>query len=623
MSIIKVLSPEQAQKIAAGEVIERPAHIVKELIENSIDAGAREVTIAVHHGGKTSILVADNGCGMERQDARLCFYPHATSKLSSVDELTSISSYGFRGEALASIAAVSNVRLVTKNHQEEGSGLGVCIEYRDGVFHSEKEVAASVGTTITVEDLFATIPVRKKFLRTDETEYNAIAHLVHACMLTHQSIHFKLLRDEECMLNAPPVSSLSERISQIWSYSIVQHMQELDVSGGNNYSWLSFSGMISSPQSWRHNRNSLFFFVNNRWIKNAELSKAFIKGYLNVLPPGKFPTGCIFINVDSDFVDINVHPKKEEVRFVKPMTVHTSLTRVVTKTLEQHLSSALTEKREETLKDLSMGSKTVPEISPASSPFAVNNHSSVNFDHLYPIAQQYARHQKAEQTQSVAFSEASADMQKNSASILSGHQQKRVSQDKHNFKIVGHLFATYIIIEQNKECLFIDQHAAHERILYEKMRKQFENKDGVALLFPETLSISQEQYELLNRHAHFFSQQGILYEYEKKSFSLSIKAAPPIIQHSSLTSFMQEVLAFMVEHEHLDEELFRKQLNEFMHGEMACKGAVKAGDRLSVQQMEQLIVDLLETERRFICVHGRPTIFTLSQGYIAKQFQRT
>jgi len=272
MSIIKILSPEEAKKVAAGEVVERPASVIKELLENSLDAGATTITVYIAKAGKQLLRVVDNGCGMEPDDAQLCFDNHATSKLSSIADLAQLDSFGFRGEALASISSVSKVALQTRYNKEK---TGVSLEQVDGKILSKKTIACAVGTDLKIHDLFYNTPVRKKFLKQDETEWNQIQNLVQAFCLSNLSIHFKLYRDDRMILNAPAVSTLKDRVTQLWGHNLAQNLQP---ASGEIADGCKLLGLISNHNFWRYGRQQIFFFVNNRWVKNSELSKALMKG---------------------------------------------------------------------------------------------------------------------------------------------------------------------------------------------------------------------------------------------------------------------------------------------------------------------------------------------------------
>ncbi|MFH1832036.1 MAG: DNA mismatch repair endonuclease MutL [bacterium] len=663
MNKIKILAPHEAQKIAAGEVVERPANVIKEIVENSIDAGATQITLYIEKAGKELIRIVDNGSGMSPDDAKLCFAVHATSKITKIDDLAEISSFGFRGEALASIAAISKVTLITKakiQEQEElgtqdaldaqGESqtqdiLGTRIEYAEGQIISEQEISAPAGTDISIADLFYNIPARKKFLKQDETEWNQILAIFQAFCLSHTHINFKLFHDNKLIVNAPQVQTVKERASQLWGYNMSQNLIEL--AGDTN-----ISGYISHHNFWKYGRTHMFFFVNNRWIKNQELGKGLLKGYLNVLPPQKFPAAFIFITVDSNSIDFNVHPKKEEVRFTKPLIIQNALEALVKQTLQSNMNKQIgnTHKSGELRKEIN--TERVFDLETNTAPVFDQETGEV----LNNWSEKTHTSKRPEKTGAPIFDEP--------AFFLSGNPDPKASQyglfpnmpsmtnslnnmhapSLHNTPstshtsyaftqesietpelatgtIIGQLFNTYILIENKENFVMIDQHAAHERILYEKFVQNFEKKDGISLMFPEVLTMPEHKIQKLLQERAFFSNQGIELEIfgEQK---LVIKTSPPNIKNQDLKEFILEAADFIEENETLEKDLFRKKLNEHLHSQLACKSAIKAGDLLDYKRMQNLIDTLQVTNNRIICVHGRPTTWVIPKEDIEKKFKR-
>lgn len=340
MTKIKRLSAHEAQKIAAGEVVERPANVVKELLENALDAGAHEIIIHLEDAGKKLIRLIDDGCGMSPEDAALSFEHHATSKIRSIDDLLTLETFGFRGEALSSISSVSNITLITK---EESAQAAIKLDLEQGTIVSKEETHNKNGTDIAVRDLFFNIPARKKFLKSTETEMRNIQQLIHALSLAHLAIHFKVFSDGRLILNCPATDDLHKRMLQLWEYDFASHMIPLEIQKVENNGIILW-GAISDHQYVRYDRSSLYFFVNSRWVKQQKLSSSLLKGYTNVLPPGRFPAACIFIELDNQAVDVNIHPRKEEVQFLNPRKIEQQLQEAVKYTLESHLSRQLNKK---------------------------------------------------------------------------------------------------------------------------------------------------------------------------------------------------------------------------------------------------------------------------------------
>lgn len=668
---IHLLSPQQAQQIAAGEVVERPANIVKELLENSLDAGATTITIAIEKAGKQLISITDDGCGMSREDAELCFSRHATSKLHLVDELMSLSTFGFRGEALASIAAVSEMTLTTKeaatapqvmapkNESRIKSGmsetLGTSVIYTHGVHTSTEQVACNSGTTITIKDLFATVPVRKSFLKQDETEWNQIMAAITGLALTHIDRTIKVTKDGTMVLNAPRVKTLKDRITQLWGHNMAQQLSPIASTAKKEP--ITVTGFASTPPYARYGRQQLIFFVNNRLVKNSDIAKAVLKGYKHALPSGKYPAVCIMIDVDQSQVDVNIHPRKEEVRFTKPGIVARCIQEAITRTLEAAVSNRL-------------AASAAPQMPPL--PFEPNDQSRIKSgmtsakedtstiprqphkipsQHLSwdPVKQPFAPQQKAdtpahmpapeldpsseagktkEETNnftprmpadaSAAALAKEKDLQRDHG--VQATAQKSITAEQASLKICGQLFATYILIEQDNELIMVDQHAAHERILYHQFANNFENKQGTQLLFPQTVTLTEQAITNVLAHEDFFKSQGITL-HQSGPTQVAVTSSPPKLQND-LSELIRDAAEFIGEHKVLDSEQFSRQLNEHVHSHMSCKAAVKAGDVLDEQMMHSLVEQLMQTPNKFMCVHGRPTMWAVSKAEIEKRFRR-
>lgn len=597
MNKIKQLPPHEAQRIAAGQVVERPANIVKELLENSIDAGASRIELFVEGGGQQLIRIVDNGCGMSPDDAQLCFARHATSKLSTINQLPGITTFGFRGEALASIAAVSKVTLVTKQHNQE---LGTQVTITDGT-PITTDITAKTGTDISVRDLFYNVPARKKFLKKEATEWRAIQQLFNAVALSFLDKHFVLHHDGRQVTNCPPVSTVKDRVAQLCTAQVTHATIELIEQ---NHNGITITGAISNHQYFRYDRNQLYFFVNNRWVKNQELSRALLKGYLNVLPQGRFPTGSIFITVDPQQVDVNTHPRKEEVQFLHPRRVTTLLTAAVKTTLEGHVSNQL----ERTITFAPSHTTTLPN----DTPFGGSSSS-----YIMPP-------KPTRPTQPILNSLQTATPMHYAQSPAMHQeipiQQARTTQSQ-QFTVIGQLRNTYILLEHEDGLFVVDQHAAHERVLYEKFKKRFGEIATIELLFPQLIELSLEDMALITPHLELLTKHGVAIE-PFGATQLRITATPVHAKHTAFNELIQEMLGWLKEmREFFDDEL-HNQLHEKLHAQMACKAAIKAGDVLPPEKMHALLKDLYQCDNRFICAHGRPTGWLLHTYEIEKKFKR-
>ncbi len=592
---IRFLSPEDAQKVAAGEVVERPANIVKELIENSIDAQASRIELRIKQGGKTSLTITDNGTGMTENDARLCFERHATSKLSSFDDLPDVATFGFRGEALASVCAVAKVTLTTKT-QDALEGLRLTIQ--EGKILSHKAVAAPQGTTFVVDDLFYNIPARKKFLKTTATEFHQITTLFKAFCLTYPAVHFTLHHDDALVYNCPPARSLKERFGQLFDpavFSCAQDLVPFEEKG------ISVTGLITTPHYSRYDRGGLYFFVNNRLVKNYQLARAVMKGFSNVLPAQKYPMAVIHLTLDPHTVDVNIHPKKEEVLFLHPHLVEQAITKAVSHTLEQHLSQNL----QRTAPSMRESFSPTPATPP---PFFAPAFSSSH----RPIS-----------TSTAFFPEKTAPLALEPAfpEELPFVEENLTATPEPSYRIIGQFATTYLLLEHKDGLLLIDQHAAHERILYERFGSNFGKTETIQLLFPLIVTLTSVDIELLAPYHSLLQEQGIFVE-QFGPEQLRVTALPAYAKNVPVAELIQELLGWIKENGAQPTVDFFKILTEKMHAQLACKAAVKAGDTLSREAMEQLLKDLEKTNSRFSCPHGRPTQWLISSSEIERKFKR-
>lgn len=606
MPKIKVLPQHEACKIAAGEVVERPANVVKELVENSLDAGATFIEIYLAKSGKDLIRVVDNGCGMSAEDSKLCFAHHATSKISTVEDLDTINSFGFRGEALSSISSVSKVTLVTME-KESQSGVQTMLE--DGKVILQEDIASDIGTDIKIENLFYNLPARQKFLKKDETEWRQVMQLFHAFVFDYERVHFKLFSDDRLIYNCPPVQKLSERLAQLWDSNISENL--LEVSGKDEHG-VEVRGVISNHQVFRYNRANMFCFVNSRLVKNYELSRAILKGYTNVLPNGKYPAAVIFIDLPNDLVDINVHPRKEEVTFLNPRRVENLLTNAVKQAMEKNLSSHIS--NPESFNQQHQTNQAMPFESPSSTPkkFKGARFSDYDFDSFID---------------QVGFSDLEANTPSSSAkneqqeNVIEFEQEEQKSFVERNFEVIGQFNQTYILVSKKEGLLLVDQHAAHERVLYEMFKNRFEQVVTVNLMFPATIRISESDLETLKPHIDVLKNHGITAEIFGKD-QIIIQSTPTYLKQVKLDGLINQLVAWINEYQSLDLDQFKKEINEKMHAQMACKAAVKAGDILSNEQMYELLDDLEKSSNHMTCPHGRPTFWHFSINEIEKKFKR-
>ena len=597
-SRIKRLPLHEAHKIAAGEVIERPTSIIKELIENSIDAGATTINLHIQNAGLDKIRIIDNGSGMSLEDARICTEQYATSKISSIDELQSLHTFGFRGEALASIATVSKFTLITKD-QAMSQGVRITIHHNE---QHEESVAAPQGTEICVQDLFYNVPARRKFLKTVETEWRHTLTLLHAFCLSHPEIHFTVTHNENTVLSCPPTTRIA-RIAQLWNADTAQRM--LACTYAHQEKNFTLQAILSDYQINRFDRSSIFFFVNRRWIKNQNLSKALLKGYMNVLPPGRYPIAALFIDIDAAQLDINIHPRKEEVLFLHAHTLETSIAKMVRETLEKCLSERLQPSQ------ISYNTRA-----PLPQPFAT--------EFAHSIGQHTTDNALAAPVSSLVHTPSTSTPVIAPITFALEQQTYIKPQDLiHDpvFDIIGCYKNTYILIQKDDGLLLVDQHAAHERILYEKFASHFDILLPNALAIPITININQAELALLMQHTDLLEKNGIIIEPFGVN-QLLITATPVCLKNIAYHDLLPMIAQWIMEEQHISREELHAIVAKKVHSMMACKAAVKAGDVLTTEQMHELLKNLQTAPNRFSCPHGRPTCWLINHTEIEKKFKR-
>ncbi len=590
MSKIKLLSSQEASKIAAGEVVERPANVIKELIENAIDAGATKIEVYLEQSGKKLIRIVDNGCGMSPEDAVLCFQNHATSKLEKVVDLPQIQTFGFRGEALSSIAAVSKVTLTTK---ELSSVNGTLTKVEGGIWGGQEIVACMTGVDLKIMDLFFNLPARQKFLKKDEVEWRQMLLLFQAFVLEYPKIHFKLMHDDRSVYNCPSVTNLQDRIAQLWDVQLAESL--LSISSQSDRSGQGqVTGLVSNHQIFRYNKSQIFCFVNQRLVKNYALVKSILNGYANVLPDGRYPVAVLMIEVPADQIDVNVHPRKEEVSFLYPRVVEQLVSSAIRQVLEQNISQQI----------------RAPQIFNRIPKYMAARSADFDFD--------------APLSESIKISSPgshSATMTDLPQAAWSEPVMIQQSLQQREYELIGQFHKTYILISKDDGLVFVDQHAAHERVLYERFKKRFEEVVTIQLMFPLIVSLTESDLQILLPHLGLLVSSGI----DVEAFGLDqliIQSIPTYLKQTKLDELIHQMVAWIQDGKQLDELALKKYLNEHLHAQMACKAAVKAGDSLDNAQMYELLDDLERVENRLTCPHGRPVAWSFTLNELEKKFKR-
>ncbi len=601
MSVIKILPESLSNKIAAGEVVERPASVVKELVENAIDAGATQITVQVERGGLSLIRVSDNGTGMSRDDALLSLERHATSKLDDEKSLFAISTLGFRGEAIPSIASVSNFFLVTRDADSE---VGTEINVAGGKIKDVRDVGAPVGTMAEARQLFFNIPARRKFLKSVETEMGHIADMMTAFALCRHDIHFRLSHDEKTARNWPAAGRPLDRITDALGRDTRNNLYELCLSSDQ----VKISGWIGAPHITRRSSQKIYLFVNGRMVKDRGLQYALFEGYRGRLVKGTYPVAAVFITVPFDRVDVNVHPTKNEVRFVDQKRVYQSLKTAVEKVwnaepvLPWERDSGYPAPRQQTL------TSVVAESTAAYSGFG-RRHSPGTI-HPSPEPMTLPERNQSAETVDIGIMP-TAPVRRDHAGqpfLFSG------------LMIVGQFHNTYIVCESDREIFMIDQHAAHERVVFEKLLKRVEARQPVSqgLLVPETVELTFREAAALDLMLTVLEQTGLAVErFGQNTFV--IKAVPELIADADAGRLVQELAGKMAEIG-LAPDMDAKR-DEFL-SVMACHGAIRANRRLNEKEMRALLEQMAACDNPWHCPHGRPTTIHWSLRDIEKLFKR-
>jgi len=607
MSRIRLLPEAVASQVAAGEVVERPASVVKELIENSIDAGARKIDILIRRGGISLVRVVDDGCGMDRDDALLSLERHATSKIRSAADLQAVATLGFRGEALPSIASVSRFRLTTR---EAGAVAGTEIVVNGGKIDIVRDGGEAPGTQVEVRSLFYNLPARRKFLRSENTESRNIEHQIHLQAIGHSRIGFSLLRDDRMLFQLPSAATLGDRIRDLYGIELLQRLVEVNGTPSRN---IRVAGFIGQAGLSRQTRSQQLVFVNGRATESGLLTAALREGYHTALMKGQYPVTFLFLKIDPGSVDVNVHPAKREVRFRDPIAVREAVVRSIQQTLErgrvgwqEKFRSPLTRPAavpEKRTSDL----KLRPEI-------PVPEESHRELPHLAPAVAGIAT--VAGVVESGRLPTPRVDST-DDALAAQRSQQLTVQQQ---FQIIGVLNKLYVLMENADGLVLVDQHAAHERILFEELRRRME-EHGVPtqkLLLPHTFDVPPRDGDWIERNLSILQKMGIGIE----SFgpgTFKIDSLPGFLSVSDPAQFMRKVIDDL---KSAGSSTSPMRLGEEMIAKTVCRHAVKANDPLRYPEIEKLIRDLLECDLPYCCPHGRPTMIQISLTELEKKFGR-
>ncbi|MFT4312139.1 MAG: DNA mismatch repair endonuclease MutL [Candidatus Woesearchaeota archaeon] len=587
MATIHKLEKETIEKIAAGEVIERPANILKELLENSLDANATNISIQLEQGGLKKIQIQDNGIGMDESDLKLCVERHATSKISSIEDLNRVQTLGFRGEALASICAVSKVQIVSKT---QSMNAGICYDvFKDSL----QTVASTTGTTITVSDLFYNTPARKKFLKTQSTEFARCLKLISSYSLARTQVHFTVSHNGNVVFTSPNARSFQEKFQYAYSREIAKSMVALSYSQDG----LVIEGVVSKPEQTRSDKTGIVIHVNGRLVTNYTLVQALVDGYETLLMKQRYPYALLNIEVDPQIIDVNVHPKKDVVKFENESQLYG--------TIRGHI------------KKIFLQTTLTPKISQ---------------DTLYDRAHVYSQ-KGSEVLEKNSFTKTTGgqkiESQASQTSSTQGVLEKTssfIGADSTNsqttiadaYLYIGVVLKTYIVCQKQDEMVLIDFHGAHERYHYELFMEAFTQKtvQKQQLLEPIIIELSQVNYQTAIEYQEVLDQMGIEID-QFGPLSLAVKTIPSILGKTIQKEFLLDIIQDMSK----SKDVFEKKIISLIASK-ACKASARSGDDISDEMAKKIMRFMLCSKMKYACPHGRPTMISLSRTDLDKLFKR-
>lgn len=655
MAHINILPKEVYSLIAAGEVVERPMSVVKEMLENSIDAGARHIIVEIKNGGTTYIRITDDGCGIAREDVEKVFISHATSKISTGEDLNAIGTLGFRGEAMASIAAVAKVELLTKTENESS---GTRYEINGGEKISLSDAGCPNGTTVVVRDIFFNVPARMKFLKKDVTEGNAVQGVVDRIALSHPEISFRFIRDGKQVLITSGNSDLKGTVYSVFGAELSDTLIETDYS----YNSMRLTGYVSRPHQSRKSRSMQFFFINGRLVKSATAMAALEQAYKNLIMVGRYPACVLNIEIDPKLVDVNVHPSKTEVRFVNEKPVFDLVyygvkTAVETKNsvkegsfysdangrnyrnLETQTSKIDFGVKPEQPSQLKFSNAKVNNPWRVAAPSGYTEHKRKDSygdpkDYKIKSGRIFSENETVEEneystTVTIDFSDKkdTAEKPENTVSAQPSAQETSApaaavldeKDDVPAFKVVGEAFNTYIIVEIKNDLYYIDKHAAHERMNFERLKKEAA-QTGIAsqaLLVPAPVSMTPEEYEAVISNIHLLSKCGFAAE-DFGSNTVIVREIPALLEGCDVKDLILEIAQKLLEHK---TDIEPEKMDWIFHSS-SCRAAVKGGDKTTPQERELFVEKLLSMPEIRYCPHGRPVMVKISRYELEKQFGR-
>ena len=627
---IRLLDESTISKISAGEIIENPASIVKELLENAIDANSKNIVIEVNGNIGESIRITDDGDGIKKDELPLAFLRHSTSKLRKVEDLFDIVSLGFRGEALASISHISHVEIMTK-HKDEKVGTRALVEH--GEIIESNNVGLPAGTTFYIKDIFYNTPVRKKYLKNDISEFNFIQEVVQKIALSNNSVSIKLIRDGKIVLNTNKNLDLKNHIYNILGRDIASNLIRTDFKS-ESYKVKAF---FSNNKLYRSNRTHQYVYINGRYIKNLDISRRIERGYYSLIPLNRYPVFILYIEIDPILVDVNIHPKKHEVKLSKENNIIAILGEMLEEVLYPNRSienpidvSSEKSKSNTTVFDLFTNNKSEDsEESVIETNFIEQNKYVEDNKSSYDTLDDNTIISTLNENNNEYSMQSSETMELNDNTMVDDVDDNdtkelidnsKIDYNLLNTRIVGTLFKTFIILEdsKNNKSFLVDQHAAHERIMYERLKKQYKNSDisKQLLLSPEIIELSASEKDNVENNIELFKSIGFDIEAFGEN-SIIIREVPILFGMPSYLNFIYDVINAL--NRDIDSSY---DIDPYKIMKKACKAAVKAGDILSNVEINALLEDLIACENPYTCPHGRPTVLEFTKKNLEKMFLR-
>lgn len=635
MARINVLPKEIYQLIAAGEVVERPSSVVKEMIENSLDARAKNITLEIKNGGSTYIRITDDGCGIERDDVRKVFISHATSKISKKDDLNSIATLGFRGEAMASISAVSKVELLTKAENEE---IGTRYEIAGGEELEFDDAGCPNGTTIVVRDIFFNTPARMKFLKKDVTEGNQVAGIVDRMAISHPEISFRFIRDGKQILITSGNGDLKSTVYSVLGKEMSDSLMSVDYS----FNDMRITGFVSKPTASRKSRAGQYFYINNRIVKSKTAMAALEQAYKNTIMVGRFPACVLNIELNPAQVDVNVHPAKTEVRFANEKPIFDLVYYAVKTAIENDRTVKEVEFKENPIcwqesknvyqnndnKSFQAKFDFFKKKDEPPSQQVIKTKPRENFWQVEAPKPEYkiARDEKPkprvdinieyEEPEEISTAKSEDTPKEQDIEKVVITDEKDNENFIPNFKLIGEAFKTYLIVEIENELYFIDKHAAHERMNFERFKAQA-TVETQMLLAPVVVNLTKDEFIAISENVELIKKCGFELE-EFGESQIIVRAIPSLVDGDSVKDLMLEIAQKLLEHK---TDILPDKIDWIYHS-ASCRGAVKAGDYTSRQEQEMFVKKLLSMPNIRFCPHGRPVFIKMSKYDIEKQFGR-